>query len=254
MDCKPDFQRRKEPDRLHRTPARLDFMQSATGLILALFIAGHLVFEASILLGKDAMYAMTRFFEGYYFFGDSYPIIISIIALGVFAVFISHALIAMRKFPSDYRQYKVMNEHVGRFRHTDTSLWLLQIWTGFAMFFLGSVHIYMMLSAPGDIGPYASADRIVGGWLWPLYAMLIISVVIHAAIGVYRLCLKWGWFEGKNSKRSRIVLRRVTFALMAGYMLLSFASLATYISIGIEHADKAGERYHPAETALQEHE
>lgn len=251
MDCKPDFERRKRPDRLHRTPARLDFMQSATGVILALFIAGHLVFEASIILGKDAMYAMTRFFEGYYFFGEPYPIIITFLAAGIFAVFITHALIAMRKFPADYRQYKVMNEHVGRFKHTDTSLWLLQIWTGFAMFFLGSVHLYMMMSAPADIGPYASSDRIVSGWLWPLYVMLIISVVIHAAIGVYRLSLKWGWFEGKNSKKSRLILRRVTYAVMAGYLLLSFTSLATYVKIGIEHADSVGERYHPVETVME---
>ena len=246
MDCKPDFERRKRPDRLHRTPARLDFLQSATGLILALFIAGHLIFEATILYGKDAMYAMTRFFEGYYFFGEPYPVIVSLLAFGVFVVFIAHALIAMRKFPSDYRQYKVMKEHVQRFGHGDTSLWMLQIWTGFAMFFLGSVHLYMMMSAPGDIGPFASADRIVSGWMWPLYVMLIISVVIHAAVGSYRLCLKWGWFEGKNSRKSRLVLRRITYAVLSAYMVLSFVSLGTYIAIGIEHSDRVGERYHPS--------
>jgi len=249
MDCKPDFERRKRPDRLHRTPARLDFIQSATGVILALFIAGHLLFEASIIAGKDAMYAMTRFFEGYYFFGKPYPVIVSLLALGVFAVFIVHALVAMRKFPSDYRQYKIMQEHAGRFRNTDTTLWLLQIWTGFAMFFLGSVHLYMMMSAPGEIGPFASSDRIVTGGYWPLYLLLIVSVVIHAAVGAYRLCLKWGWFEGKNARRSRLMLRRVALGVMAGYMLLSFVSLATYISIGIDHADRAGERYHPAAMA-----
>lgn len=54
-------------------PARLDFIQSASGLILALFIVAHLLFEASILISKDAMLAVTHFFEGYYFFGESYP-------------------------------------------------------------------------------------------------------------------------------------------------------------------------------------
>ena len=30
-----------------RTPARLDFLQSATGLVLALFISFHILFESS---------------------------------------------------------------------------------------------------------------------------------------------------------------------------------------------------------------
>ena len=45
-----------------RIPARLDFLQSATGLILALFILLHLLFEGSILFGKDAMYRLSKFF------------------------------------------------------------------------------------------------------------------------------------------------------------------------------------------------
>ena len=40
-----------------KIPAKLDFLQSATGLILAIFILFHLVFESSILFGKDSMYA-----------------------------------------------------------------------------------------------------------------------------------------------------------------------------------------------------
>ena len=82
--------------------------------------------------------------------------------------------------------------------------------------------------------------------MWPLYVMLIISVVIHAAVGSYRLCLKWGWFEGKNSRKSRLVLRRITYAVLSAYMVLSFVSLGTYIAIGIEHSDRVGERYHPS--------
>ena len=42
----------KEIDKI---PARLDFTQSLTGLILALFIMGHLIFEASILVSKEFM-------------------------------------------------------------------------------------------------------------------------------------------------------------------------------------------------------
>ncbi len=34
--------------KIDKTPAKLDFIQSVTGLILALFIMGHIMFEASL--------------------------------------------------------------------------------------------------------------------------------------------------------------------------------------------------------------
>ena len=63
--------------RKSRWPARLDWMQSASGLVLALFMWGHMFFVSSILLGKDAMWTITKFFEGYFFFGRAYPGIVS---------------------------------------------------------------------------------------------------------------------------------------------------------------------------------
>ena len=58
-------------------PARLDLAQSASGLVLALFMWVHMAFVSSILLGRDAMWTVTKFFEGYFFFGRSYPWIVS---------------------------------------------------------------------------------------------------------------------------------------------------------------------------------
>jgi fumarate reductase subunit C len=165
MECKPDFERRRRPEKLHRTPARLDFIQSATGLFLALFMWLHMMFVSTILLGKDVMYNVTRFFEGYYFFGESYPGIVTVAVGFIFFIFIVHALVAMRKFPSDYKQYKIMKEHTKNFMHGDTTMWFWQVYTGFAMFFLGSVHLYIMMTNPDQIGPYASADRVVSEWM-----------------------------------------------------------------------------------------
>ena len=50
-------------------PARLDWLQSASGLILALFMWGHMFFVSSILISKDAMWTITKMFEGYFIFG-----------------------------------------------------------------------------------------------------------------------------------------------------------------------------------------
>jgi fumarate reductase subunit C len=226
-----------------RMPAKLDFLQSASGLLLALFIMFHLLFESSILLGKDAMYRLTKLFEGEPFIEGGEPLIISALALLILILFILHAGVAIRKFPSSYRAYKRYIEHKALLNHADTDLWYIQITTGFIMFFLGSVHLYIMMTQPGNIGPYASADRIYSDLMWPLYLLLLLSVVLHGGIGLYRLIIKWGWFDGKDPRANRKKSRMVAKILMGAYLLLGLASLGTYMKIGYEHQNEYGKRY-----------
>ena len=60
-----------------RWPARLDLLQSLSGLLLALFLMAHMAFVSSILISHDAFYTVARFFEGAYFLGKPYPILVS---------------------------------------------------------------------------------------------------------------------------------------------------------------------------------
>lgn len=231
-------------------PAWLDMLQSATGLFLALFMWAHMAFVSSILISKDAMYGVTRFFEGEYFFGRPYPAIVTVIVALVFTVFIAHAALAMRKFPASYQQYRHYLAHRRRLRHNDTSLWLVQVITGFAMFFLGTAHLYTMLIHAGDIGPYASADRVWSGRGWILDLLLLLAVEFHGGIGLYRLAIKWGWFAGRDPRRNRLRLKRFMWGLIGFLLLLGLLSLAAYTKIGKQHAERAGERYQP--TTLQQ--
>src|SRR6185295_12880823 len=113
--------------RKSRWPARLDAVQSASGLLLALFMWGHMFFVSSILLGKDAMWTVTRFFEGYFLFGRSYPWIVSIVAAGVVALVVVHAMLAVRKFPINHEQYRNFRDHANAMKHADTTLWWWQV-------------------------------------------------------------------------------------------------------------------------------
>jgi len=154
----------------------------------------------------------------------------------------------MRKFPASYRQYKVMKEHTVRMRHQDTSLWVIQAVTGFSMFFLASIHLYIMIMQPDMIGPYASSER-VANYMWPLYLLLLFAVVIHAGVGIYRLILKWGWFEAKQQKymkQRRALLRMIMYFVVTLYLTIGVASLMRYMSIGEAHTPDDPERYVPA--------
>lgn len=235
------------PVRKPRWPARLDLAQSLSGLALALFMWGHMFFVATILISKEAMWTVTRAFEGYFIFGKSYPILVSVIVAGVMGLLVLHALLAMRKFPANYRQVRVFTEHRASMRHEDTTLWWVQVLTGFALFFLAFPHLHQMLFHPADIGPYESADRVWSGVWWPLYLVLLFCVELHGGIGLYRLAVKWGLFTG-GAADADVVRRRLKiakWAITVFFLVLGLATLAAYMKIGYEHRDRVGERYAP---------
>ncbi len=193
-----------------RWPARLDFAQSASGLIL-----------------------------GYFLFGRAYPGIVSVVVATVFILFIAHAGLALRKFPINYAQVRAYRSHMSMMHHEDTTLWWWQVVTGFAMFFLASVHLYQMMMHPGLIGPFESADRVWSGRWWPLYLVLLFAVELHGGIGLYRLAVKWGWFDGPDPNATRRKLKKLKWALSAFFIVLG-------LTTGYEHRFNPGVRYVPA--------
>ena len=229
--------------RIDRWPARLDLLQSSSGLVLGLFMWLHMLFVASILLGNDAMWTVARFFEGYFFFGRPLPWLVSAFVATVFSLFVLHAWLALRKFPTQWRQHAAFWRHMRALRHEDTFLWFVQVITGFAMFFLAPVHLYLMLAHPELIGPYESADRVWSGRMWPLYLVLLFLVELHGGIGLYRLAVKWGQYRNPSAMRRR--LKQVKWGLTAFFLILGLFTLAAYVKLGMEHASQVGERYVP---------
>ncbi len=224
--------------RRSRWPARLDLAQSATGLALGLFMWGHMFFVSSILLGYDVMWIVTKAFEGYFIFGRPYPLIVSAIVAAVFALVVVHALLAMRKFPSSFGQAQTFLSHRRLLAHEDTTLWWVQAVTGFALFFMVAAHLYQMLMHPAAIGPYESGARVWHGW-WPLYLAMLFAVELHGGIGLYRLAVKWGWFQGTDPARSRRRLRAAKWAITVFFLVLGLLTLAAYLKIGyaVQHID-----------------
>jgi fumarate reductase subunit C len=227
------------------TPASIDVMQGLSGLLLTLFVWVHMLFESSILLGKDAMYWVTKMFEGEHVFGKPYPFLVSAVAAVVLLLVALHAVLALRKFPGTSRQYQTLHRHLGAMRHADSTLWYLQVITGFSLLFLISAHLLVIMIQPENIGPYASSDRVWSGRFWILYVLLLIAVHLHAGIGVYRLAVKWGPLTASNFAVARVRLKVAMWCIVAFFTILGTASLATYMKIGYEHADRVGERYEP---------
>ena len=236
-----------------RMPARLDFLQSGTGLILGLFMWVHMLLVGSIIFGKGSFNFVAKTMELAFLSdtGQGFPIVVFFAVFVVFTLFILHALLGVRKFPISWKQHRILRDQMQMMNHSDTNLWYIQVVTGFIMFFLGSVHLYIMLTHPGGIDPYMSADRIISGNMWPLYLILLICVELHGTIGLYRLCMKWGWFGGKDAKKSRKKMKSLKDKATIFFMTIGILALLVFVVIGINHRDNVGERYSKHAAAVE---
>ena len=228
-----------------RWSARLDLLQGLSGLVLVLFMWAHLFAVSSILLGKEAMHRVALFFEGSLIFDTPQPWVVSVVALVIFLLFALHTLLALRKIPDGYRQWRSWWGHMRGMRHEDTTLWLVQVVTGLILMFFVTAHLLELFMHPGDIGPHSSAARIAGGG-WLLGLVLLLSVEVHAGIGLYRLIVKWGWFGLVDTAQRRRRLRRAVYTLVAFFLLLGITTQAAYLRIGNSEAVRAGEPYPPS--------
>lgn len=200
-----------------------EWISGLTGAILALFIWGHLVFESTILIGREAYDALADFLEHTIYIAQPMVFFITI-------VFFVHFVWASRKIPGKLRDRKRMmklgvsikgatdrwdqdsRSPIRLRKHFETSLWIWQVRTGFIILATGAFHLFLvtwnMFSDMGVAGqePGLSAEIAtgrVGSGLWILYAVLMFSVVAHMAIGVYRLLVKWfadTWFVRKYAR------------------------------------------------------
>ena len=208
-----------------RIMALQDVAQSISGLILACFMLCHMIFTGTILIGKGAFEGVVHFAEpgGIYF-------VTNIVAFVIFVIFVIHAFLAMRKFPANYAAYRAFKAHKMRMKHCDTTLWWVQFWTGFFLFFFAAAHILMIV-----FGPKITADLAIArfGQLHLFYFVLLIFVVTHASIGIYRLYMKWISIDGTKAEiqRKRALIKKTVFIVWGVFFLLSIIADFKWLSL-----------------------
>jgi len=175
-----------------------ELISGGSGLVLALFMWGHMILVGSILTGERGFNWLATMLEDYYI---AQPTILAIIVL-----FLVHAVLAARKIPAQLEERRKMirlgkdlKRTAGFAPHTESILWIWQVRTGMLMLFLGGFHLILlgfdvltpMFGERPGIEALTSMDRVRGG-LWIPYAVLLVCVEFHAGVGLYRLAVKWG--------------------------------------------------------------
>jgi len=245
MNVSAILEKKSSPLSNARRQLFLEVASGGTGLILALFMWGHVGLVGSILTGERGFDWLAGMLEDYYI---AQPTIVV-----VFALFIAHAVFAARKIPAKFRERKRLlqlakglNES-GRekvatrtahspFRpHVESLLWIWQVRTGLVILVLGSFHLVLLfvdILTPlyGDIAGIEASTSMarVGAGLWLPYAVLLLCVEFHASVGLYRLAIKWGadlWL----SRKALHAIERVIFWLVLGLGGLTLVVLAGWM-------------------------
>ena len=205
-----------------------ELVSGGSGLLLAVFMWGHMLLVGSILTGERGFDWLATLLEDYYI---AQPTVFAI-----FALLLVHAALAARKIPAGLRERRRMlalgkglkeagrSGPLGR-PHVESLLWIWQVRTGMAIIVLGSFHVILLGidvltplfgERPG-IEASTSVARVRAG-LWLPYAILLVCVEFHAGVGLYRLAVKWG--------AGRLASRRVM-------VVTEYLILWTFLGLGI---------------------
>ena len=222
-----------------------EVISGGSGLLLALFMWGHVVLVGSILTGERGFDWLATVLEDYYI---AQPTV-----LIIFALFLVHAIYAARKIPAQLDERRRIQalakglrasgrEHVptrtehSPFRpHLESMLWIWQVRTGFIILVLGSFHLVLIsidIFTPlfGNIAGIESTSSMarVAAGLWIPYAILLLCVEFHASVGLYRLAIKWGadlWLSREAMHRIEqvifwvvLVIGALTLVVLAGWV------------------------------------
>ena len=222
-----------------------ELISGVSGLVLAVFMWGHMFLVGSILFGQRGFDWLAGGLETYYI---AQPTIVVILVL-----FLIHAVFASRKIPAQLRERREMFSLARRLRaapadwpgvmpgdprlrpHLESWLWIWQVRTGMVMLVLGSFHLILMaldIFTPlfGEIAgieAVTSMARVQGGLLVP-YAALLLCVEFHAGAGLYRLAIKWGG-GSRLSRRTLWRLEKLIFWVFLGLGVLILLVLAGWV-------------------------
>ena len=181
-----------------QTPAWLDLLQMLTGIGLTLFMLLHMTLVSSRVINDAWMNAVAAFLDN------------TGLALGgslfVILLFLLHFVLAARKMPFRLQEQKTVWQHSVMLSHADTWLWVAQVVTALFILLLGSAHIWAVV-ADLPITAAKSAVRMHNYSWFIFYIFFLLTILIHAGIGLYRIGVKWGMIQ----RRNRLQLKRAIF-------------------------------------------
>ncbi len=184
---------------------RLDFFQVLSGVLLAIFVFGHLCLVSSVLLGPQVFDGLAWFLEEVY--------IAQIILPCIFLLIIAHFVIAARKMPFKQGELTVYLKHAKAMNHKETWAWLAQVVTGIVLIAFALIHVWEVL-ADLPITTEKSAARMQEAGAGLFYLVLMLAAWIHVGIGIFRMGVKYGYITANLRKKATFYICMLVVACL----------------------------------------
>ncbi len=208
-----------------KTDLYVDLAQSLSGVFLVGFLWMHMLFVATVVISPDLFDRLSIGLDKYYLAQVGIPATILLILF--------HIILAGRRVPLRLRDMRITWRLTKMMKHADTWIWTGQLVTAILIGIMASMHLWnIMTSWPlraatsaarvAHVGP---ADHAFGGfafpWMMVFYVFFLLVGEYHAGFGLYRVLVKWGWFDRKPMG---YVLKAITVVIV----VLGFLALYTF--------------------------
>ncbi len=219
LEYQGNVMRNKENrNRIKRLPAYADFLLSLSGTCLVLFLASHLLFDATILFGPDTFNNVPKVLHAMYLAQIFTPI--------VTAGFFIHFIIAVRKIPFQTDKLIKFIRLSNQTKHRDTILWIFQCISGLLLLLAGTLHFWVIFAdGIANINAISSSERAALMYFHVFYYIFMCIAIFHAGIGMYRVCIKW---FGNGRKTVFLIM----IIISCSYAVMSFMSIQKFYNRG----------------------
>lgn len=211
-----------------KTDLYVDLAQSISGVLLIGFLWMHMLFVSTIIVSPHLFDTLSEGLDKYYLAQVGIPATILLI--------IVHIFLAGRRAPLRLRDLRITWRVTRMLNLYDTWVWAGQVVTALIVGIMASIHLWTILASwplraatsaarVASVGP---ADATWGGFHFPFYlvfyGIFLIAGEYHGGFGLYRILVKWGWFE---RHKMGWVLKGITVIIIA----LGFTSLYVFTQI-----------------------
>jgi len=216
-----------------KTDLYVDLAQSISGVLLIGFLWMHMLFVSTIIVSPALFDTLSEGLDKYYLAQLGIPATILLIII--------HIFLAGRRAPLRLRDLRITYRMAKLMGHFDTWVWVGQVVTALMVGIMASIHLWTILGAwplraatsAARVASSGPADITWGGFTFPFYIVFYVIFLLageyHGGFGLYRILVKWGWWERHTMG---YVLKGITVIIVA----LGFISLYTFTKIAANPA------------------
>jgi len=216
-----------------KTDLYVDLAQSISGVLLIGFLWMHMLFVSTIIVSPALFDTLSEGLDRYYLAQLGIPATILLIII--------HIFLAGRRAPLRLRDLRITYRMAKMMGHFDTWVWVGQVVTALMVGIMASIHLWTILGAwplraatsAARVASSGPADITWGGFTFPFYLVFYVIFLLageyHGGFGLYRILVKWGWWERHTMG---YVLKGITVIIVA----LGIISLYTFTKIAANPA------------------